>query len=114
MQRAACRFFLVLWAVLSVAVLAQYLRGPAAGEELQVRLAYQLVILNFPTSLLLLLIPAKLPLWYLGFTQPGDVIVHWCTFTLAGFVQWALLLPWVAAWLRRLRNRRRTAGASES
>ena len=97
--------FLAAWAILSVGALAQFLYDNAAATdqwlrgELEVRLGWGLMILNFPLSVV-----ASLPL--AGTVGP---IAEWCVLTLAGFVQWAFLLPALGKALQsvvaRLRSR---------
>lgn len=71
------------WAILSVAALAQYLYDLQRGldGELGVRFGWQLLILNFPGSLIL------------TYLVPGGPVFQWCIVTLGGLVQWVYLPP---------------------
>jgi hypothetical protein len=95
---------LATWAILSVGALAQFLYDSAAATdqwvrgELEVRLGWGLIILNFPLSLVASLL----------LTGTGGPIAEWCVLTLVGFVQWAFLLPALGRALRSLVARLRS------
>ncbi len=80
------------WAILSVGILATFLRdspGDSSGEIGEL-LIYGLLTLNFPISTLAV------------YTAPADPIWQWCYFTIAGFLQWFILFPWLFNWCQRL------------
>jgi len=111
MLRKAWLVLLATWAILSIGVLGQFLYDTRTAAEntdahwvraeLEVRLTWGLIILNFPLSLGVAAIGPKVP------TGP---IAEWCALTVVGFVQWALLVPALGRALRplaaRLRPRR--------
>ena len=86
---------LVAWAILSIGALAQFLHASAseANGELEVLLAWYLLILNFPLSLVAELI------------APAGPIAQWCLFSFIGFVQWGLLVPVLVSRLRTIAAR---------
>ena len=88
---------LVAWAILSIGALAQFLHESAseANGELETLLAWYLLILNFPLSLVAERI------------APPGPIAQWCLFSFVGFVQWALLLPVLVSGLGLLMRLRR-------
>lgn len=104
------RFLLIaVWAILSVAVLGQFLydsavhtTGKGVHAEFEVELAWKLMILNFPMSLGVALIAPSLPISNAG------PILEWCVLTLSGFIQWALLVPALGKPLRALAARLRS------
>lgn len=76
---------IAIWAVFSIAALARFLAdapGDSTGE-IRVRLAYELLTLNFPISNLVVFVAPAQPIW------------QWSLFTIAGFFQWVLLFPWL-------------------
>lgn len=100
----------IVWVLCSVAVLAvtlaRYIPGPAS--DIGVFLAYGMLFLAFPVSLLVAGLFALLALLqeqlgvplldligsnYVGFS------VMWLAFFVAGYVQWFVLLPWL--WRKR-------------
>ena len=93
LEMKGLRWFLAAaWAVLSVAVLARFLYDGAAldhNSEITVRFTYEFLALNFPISAPLLYVAPAHPIW------------QWSFFTLAGFVQWFILIPLLWQWLRR-------------
>ncbi|HYO14488.1 MAG TPA: hypothetical protein VE685_14930 [Thermoanaerobaculia bacterium] len=85
-------FLHAVWAVLSVTVLARFVyEAPLDSTgEIRVRFVLETLAVNFPLSALLMLVtPTEEPLW------------QWCYFTLGGFVQWVLIVPWLIGWTRR-------------
>lgn len=95
---------LAIWAVLSVAVLGQFLYDNSLDPEIEEKFVYMLALANFPISLVLLVVPLPVPLWYLGFS---DELAAWFNFTLAGFVQWAVLVPAIFKYMRQASWRNR-------
>lgn len=87
---------LVSWAILSVGALAQFIHDTAgvADGELEVRLIWELYLLNAPISSLA------------AFVAPRGVLAQWCFLTFAGFVQWGLVLPACSRWIRDVWARR--------
>ena len=104
---------LALWGILSVGALAQFLHDSAAASdqwarsETEVLLAWQLLILNFPVSLLLMLVPGVVDI-------PRGPVGEWCAMTLLGFIQWGVLIPALVRKLRRLADRLRGTPARGS
>lgn len=111
----------IVWVICSVAVLvvtlARYAPGPSS--DIGVFLAYGMLFLAFPVSLLIAGLLAFLALIqeqsgvplldligsnYLGFS------VMWLVFFVAGYMQWFVLLPW----LWRKWKARRAKGAAPS
>lgn len=89
-------FLLAVWAVLSVTVLGRFLAEAPLDTtgEIRLRFVLETVVINFPISTLLMLTtPTEEPLW------------QWCYFTLGGFVQWVLIVPWLIGWARRTISR---------
>jgi hypothetical protein len=85
------------WAILSVASIAQFAAEGPGGRtsEIEARLAYELLILNFPISTGVV------------FIAPRHPILQWCLFTAMGFVQWTFFVPLLIRWCRRLCARAR-------
>lgn len=87
------------WAVLSVAALGQFIYDSASvpsGDgyllgELKVKLAIEVMVLNFPASLVVTVVPFP-------FSGP---VAEWCVLTIAGYVQWVFLVPSLGGFLRR-------------
>lgn len=101
------------WAVLSIGLLGQYLYDVSAltasapeavaRGEIGVKLGWGLLILNFPASLLVASLGSLVP------TGPfSGSIADWCVLSLAGLIQWAVVVPSLLEWFlyrRRLRKR---------
>lgn len=93
---------LVGWAVVSVAILAQFLYDayfrsnvePGVYTELEIRLLWSTMIINFPLSYIGAFVGG---LFWKFFDGP---IVEWCFMTFAGFVQWFILFPYLVSSLR--------------
>lgn len=98
LRRQIGLFLLATWAVLSVAALCQFVSHDSNDPELEVLFVYELVALNFPISLILLVSTVSIPFGYLGFS---DQIVYWCNFTVLGYLQWAVLFPLAWSWARQ-------------
>lgn len=79
------------WMILSIGALAQFLddSAGAANGEFKVRLAWQLLVLNFPISLVVSLFAA------------GEPIYDWCLISFCGFLQWVILVPLFGRALRQ-------------
>lgn len=105
MLRKTALVLLGLWAVLSVATLSHFLYDTARLEgglsewtrsEVEVRLSWQLMILNFPASVGVAIIGQGL--------RPSEVlhpIAQWTILTLSGLIQWILVVPWLLKSVRR-------------
>jgi len=93
---------LALWAILCVGALADHLHSLATLEgqdrlllgELETKLSLEMVILNAPISLLVILAAPILP-------GEGS-ISDWFWLVFAGFLQWAILLPAAITRFRRV------------
>lgn len=94
-----------VWAVLSVWALGHYLHDAAivpSGEtsgiqsELEERLDWTLLILNFPISIGVASVDPSIP--GLG---DADPVSDWCIFSIAGMVQWIVVVPWLVAVTKR-------------
>jgi len=111
----------IVWVLCSVAVLVVTLAryAPVPASDIGVFLAYGMLFLAFPISLLVAGLFALLALLqeelgvplldligsnYVGFS------VMWLAFFVAGYVQWFVLLPW----LWRKWKARRAGGAAPS
>lgn len=99
------------WLILSVGALGQFVYEVAmipepdslVPGELRVKLALELLVLNFPASAALSVVP--LPI--------SGPVGEWCAMTLAGFIQWVILVPIFGRWLlRRLDRFRRQRAAA--
>jgi hypothetical protein len=108
MIRSVATFLLVVWATLSVACLFQYgkdLQGSPAPQELDERLVIQSLAINFPMSTLTFFttkIPAPLSMFELD-----EVVSVWFFATLAGYIQWAMIVPWLIRWILKWRSTRK-------
>ncbi len=94
MKKRLAWLLLALWAIASVAVLARFLYE-GSEPEMKVRYAYELLAVNFPISV---------PVVYL---LPKHPVGQWFVCTLAGFVQWVLIVPWLVDGCRRAISKRR-------
>lgn len=98
--------FIGLWAVLSVGALAQFLYEsgmvPATEglilAELRVKLALELMVLNFPAASVATVLPVPV----------SGPVGEWCVMTLAGFAQWVIFAPILRGVLQRKYNRIRS------
>ncbi len=94
MTRSTRAAILVIYLGLSAVILARFLYGSAnspygiAAGEIEVRLAYDLLILGFPASIIGL------------FVAPSSPILQWLLFSVVGFVQWVILFPRAVSWVR--------------
>lgn len=84
------------WAILCIAVLASFLYDVSllegmdqagARTELETRLSLQLLVLNFPISLLPVAVSPLLP------DIGAGPILEWCLLVFLGLLQWTILVP---------------------
>lgn len=104
MLRRVAFILLGVWAILSVAALSHFLYDTARLEgglhewtqsEVEVRLSWELMILNFPASIGVAIIGQGL--------QPNEAphpVAVWTILTLSGLVQWLLVVPWLLNLIR--------------
>jgi hypothetical protein len=101
--------FFGLWAILSVGILGRFVdstgrteaEDPTVRSELEVKLGWELLILNLPLSLAVAAVLPDLP----GLKEARP-ITEWCVLTFVGFVQWAFVLPAALERARRAVTRR--------
>ena len=94
---------LAFWAILSIGNLAQFVHdvGGApdsfAAGELEEKLFIETVVVNAPVSLLVAYAtPVEAPSFGIG---PSGIVAAWCILTLAGYIQWAILVPGIFRWV---------------
>jgi hypothetical protein len=100
------------WIACSVAVLlvTLYSYDGKPNSDADVLLAYGMLALSFPLSLLLSAIVGVVG--YLAYSMYGyvlqtsywSIVLTWMCFFIAGYWQWFKLLPWL---IRRMRERKR-------
>jgi hypothetical protein len=83
-----------------------YRPSPDAIRGADMLLAYAMLILAFPTSLLmpLILMLVSPYLERIGSSIIG-LFIMWAVFAISGYLQWFVLLPWVQSKWRNLRSR---------
>jgi hypothetical protein len=98
-----------IWAILSVAILGQFLydegripddtTGQFIRGEIREKLVLKAIALGFPLSAVATALPIP---WVSG------PVGEWCVFTFAGFLQWTVLVPMLGRKLHLLIARRRS------
>lgn len=101
LQRTAW-LLVTFWALLCVSALADHLhalaitedRDPLLKPELETKLSLEMTVINAPISVLVIVTSPVLP----GEGPVGE----WFWMTLAGFVQWVILVPAIFSRFRRV------------
>ena len=92
-QSSLGRFVVVLWIALSLGLLI-FACVQLDVHDMPIALTWLLLALNFPSSILSALLVAAISsaLPAIGFTS---TLLLWMIFTMVGYLQWFVLLPWI-------------------
>jgi len=101
----------MIWIALAIAVLlvTLYFFDGKSNSDVDVVLAYGMLILSFPVGLLIALIGGALgsvAFSAYGYVVPVSyvtIVIAWLVFLIGGYVQWFVFLPFL---LRKMRKRR--------
>jgi hypothetical protein len=103
----------IVWIAICLVALIEANHGYRGPSEWQVEegLAFEMILLSFPASLVVVmgLIFSGMLLNLFGSALPAsskpEMAVTWLLFTIAGYVQWFLVLPRLPQWRRQRRQR---------
>ena len=102
----------VAWLAICVVALVDALRGyqGISDWKMEEGLAFQMIVLSFPSSLLvatgLTLTGAMLGLFHLALPTSSqlEMTATWVLFVGAGYIQWFILIPWLLKRRGKIRN----------
>jgi hypothetical protein len=112
MKKALWVLVRVAWLVICVVAFVNAYRGyqGISDWKMEEELAFQMIVLSFPSSLLLApglaLTGAILGLLHLALPASSklEMTATWLLFAGAGYVQWFILLPWLLRRRGKIRN----------
>jgi hypothetical protein len=112
MKKALWLLVRVAWLAICVVALLNAYRGyqGISDWKMEEELAFQMIVLSFPSSLLLdaelTLTGAILGLFHLALPASNklEMTSTWLLFAGAGYIQWFILLPWLLRRREKIRN----------
>lgn len=107
-----------VWLAICVVALIGAVRGYQGKSDWKMEegLAFEMLVLGFPSSLLVVLgfVTAGFLLQQFGVSLPtssrAEMIMTWLIFVMAGCIQWFFVLPYLIRRWRNSRTRRSTPG----